>query len=78
MIPKPKCAVQKSLTHLMNTLTLNPIDQSGINNIYYVNRKYLGYKKDLEAIEYLTEVIEIIGTTQKEILQALSNDFSDF
>lgn len=54
------------------------ISAVSINNIYYVTRKFLGHKKALEVIESLTELIEIIGTTKKEILQALSNDFSDF
>lgn len=49
-----------------------------INNIYYIVRKFLGHKKSLEAIEALTEMTEIIGTTKKEIIQALRNNFSDF
>lgn len=32
----------------------------------------------MEIIESLTEMVEIIGTTKAEILQALKNDFSDF
>jgi len=49
-----------------------------INNIYYIVRKFLGHKKTIEIIETLTEITEIIGTTKKEILQALKNDFSDY
>jgi len=49
-----------------------------INNIYYIVRRFLGHKKTLEVIEVLTEMTEIIGTTRKEILQALGNDFSDY
>jgi len=49
-----------------------------VNNIYYIVRKFLGHKKTLEVVETLTEMTEIIGTTKKEILQALKNDFSDF
>lgn len=49
-----------------------------INNIYYIVRKFLGHKKTLEVVEALTEITEIIGTTKKEILQALKNDFSDY
>ena len=49
-----------------------------INNIYYIVRKFLGHKKTLEVIETLTEMTEIIGTTKKEILQALKNGFSDY
>ncbi|MCO5232314.1 MAG: PIN domain-containing protein [Chitinophagales bacterium] len=49
-----------------------------INNIYYIVRKFLGHHKSLEAIEMLTEITEIVGTTKTEILQALKNDFSDF
>lgn len=49
-----------------------------INNIYYIVRKFLGQRKSLEVIETLTEMTEIIGTTKKEIIQALKNDFSDF
>jgi len=57
------------------TLYLSAIS---INNIYYIVRKFLGHKKTIEVIETLTEITEIIGTTKKEILQALKNDFSDY
>ncbi len=49
-----------------------------INNIYYVVRKFLGHKKTLEVVETLIEMTEIIGTTKKEVIQALKNDFKDF
>ena len=49
-----------------------------INNIYYIVRKFLGNKKTLEVVEALTEMTEIIGTTKKEIIQALKNDFPDY
>ncbi|WP_372948814.1 type II toxin-antitoxin system VapC family toxin [Mariniphaga sp.] len=49
-----------------------------INNIYYIVRKFLGHTKALEVIETLTEMTEIIGTTKKEVIQALKNDFKDF
>lgn len=49
-----------------------------INNIQYITRKFLGHVKSVEIIESLTEMVEIIGTTKAEILQALKNDFSDF
>ena len=49
-----------------------------INNIYYIVRKFLGHKKTLEVIETLTEMTEIVGTTKKEIIQALKNNFTDF
>lgn len=49
-----------------------------INNIYYIVRRFLGHKKTLEVIYTLTEMTEITGTTKKEILQALKNDFKDF
>ena len=49
-----------------------------INNIYYIVRRFLGHKKTLEVVALLTEMTEIIGTTKKEILQALKNDFSDY
>ncbi len=49
-----------------------------INNIYYITRRFLGHKKTLEVIEMLTEMTEIIGTTKKEIIQALKNDFADY
>lgn len=49
-----------------------------VNNIYYIVRRFLGHKKTLEVVETLTEMTEIIGTTKKEILQALKNDFSDY
>ena len=49
-----------------------------INNIYYIVRKFLGHNKAIAVIEVLTEMTEITGTTKKEILQALKNDFKDF
>ena len=49
-----------------------------INNIYYIVRRFLGHKKTLEVIETLTEMTEIVGTTKKEIIQALKNNFSDY
>lgn len=49
-----------------------------INNIYYIVRKFLGHKKTLDVIETLTEMTEIIGTSKKEIVQALNNNFTDF
>ena len=49
-----------------------------INNIYYIVRKLLGHKKTIEIIELLTEMTEIVGTTKKEIIQALKNKFSNY
>lgn len=49
-----------------------------INNIYYITRKYLGHKKTIEIIEELTQITEIAGTTRKEIIQALKNNFKDY
>ena len=49
-----------------------------INNIYYIVRRFLGHKKTLEVIETLTEMTEIVGTTKKEIIQALKNNFTDY
>lgn len=49
-----------------------------INNIYYITRRFLGHKKALEVVEILTEMTEIIGTTKKEIVEALKNDFTDY
>lgn len=49
-----------------------------INNIYYIVRKLLGHKKTIEIVELLTEMTEIVGTTKKEIIQALKNNFSDY
>lgn len=54
------------------------ISALSINNIYYIVRKFLGHKKTIEVIENLTEMMEIVGTTKAEILQALKNDFKDF
>ena len=54
------------------------ISAVSINNIYYIVRKFLGHKKTIEVVELLTEIIEIIGTSKKEIVQALKNDFSDY
>ncbi len=49
-----------------------------INNIYYIVRRFLGHKKTIEVVQLLTEMTEIVGTTKKEIIQALKNDFSDY
>ncbi|WP_282780296.1 type II toxin-antitoxin system VapC family toxin [Phaeodactylibacter xiamenensis] len=54
------------------------LSAASINNIYYIVRKFLGHKNTLQVIEALTEMTEIVGTTEKEILQALKNDFKDF
>ncbi|HUH73843.1 MAG TPA: PIN domain-containing protein [Chitinophagales bacterium] len=54
------------------------ISALSINNIYYIVRRFLGHHKTLEVVETLTELTEIIGTTKKEILLALQNDFKDF
>lgn len=49
-----------------------------INNIYYITRRFLGHRKTLEVVEALTEMTEIIGTTKREIIQALKNNFTDY
>ena len=49
-----------------------------INNIYYIVRKFLGHKKTIEVVEELTDMTKIVGTTRKEIIQALKNNFSDY
>ncbi len=49
-----------------------------INNIYYIVRKFLGPGRAIEVIETLIEMTKIVGTTKKEITQALKNDFKDF
>ena len=49
-----------------------------VNNIYYIVRRYLGHERTLAIVEELTEMAEIVGTTRKEIVQALKNDFKDF
>lgn len=49
-----------------------------VNNIYYIVRKYLGHIKTLGVIESLIEMTEITGTTKREIVQALKNNFKDF
>lgn len=54
------------------------ISAVSINNIYYIVRKYLGQKRAIQTIEVLTEMIQIVGTTREEIVQALKNDFKDF
>lgn len=51
------------------------LSATSINNIYYIVRMFLGHKN---AIKVLEELTEIVGTTKKEILQALKNDFKDF
>src|SRR5690606_95804 len=54
------------------------LSAGSINNIYYIVRRFLGHKKTLEVIETLAEMTEIIGTTKKEILESLKNEFSDY
>ena len=49
-----------------------------INNIYYIVRRYLGHKKTLEVVAELCNMTEIIGTTKKEIVQALKNNFKNY
>ena len=49
-----------------------------LNNIYYIVRKYIGHKETIKIVEELVEITEIIGTTKKEIVQALKNDFKDY
>lgn len=41
-------------------------------------RRFLGHKKTLEVVETLTEITEIVGTTKKEIIHALKNNFTDY
>lgn len=49
-----------------------------INNIYYIVRRFLGHIETLKVIETLVNMVEVVGTTKIEILQALKSDFSDF
>lgn len=49
-----------------------------INNIYYIVRRFLGHKKTLDVVEILVDMTEIVGTTKKEITQALKNNFTDY
>ena len=54
------------------------LSATSVNNIYYIVRRFLGHKGTLKVIEELTEMTEIVGTTKKEIIQALRNEFKDF
>lgn len=54
------------------------ISAVSLNNIYYIVRKQLGHKNTIPIIEELVEITEIVGTSKKEIVQALKNDFKDF
>lgn len=54
------------------------ISAVSINNIYHIVRKFLGHKKTVEVVELLTEMTEIVGTSKKEIIQSLKNNFSDY
>ena len=54
------------------------ISAVSLNNIYYIVRKYIGHKDTIKIIEEIVEITEIIGTSKKEIVQALKNDFKDF
>lgn len=54
------------------------ISAVSLNNVYYIVRKYIGHRETIKIIEELVEITEIIGTTKKEIVQALKNDFRDY
>ena len=54
------------------------ISAASVNNIYYVVRRYTRHKQAMRIIEELTEITEIAGTTESEILHALMNTFRDF
>lgn len=54
------------------------ISAVSLNNIYYIVRKFIGHKDTIKIVEELVEITEIIGTTKKEIVQALKNDFKDY
>lgn len=54
------------------------ISAVSVNNVYYIIRKYLGHNLALQIIEDLVEIVEIVSTSKKEIIQALKNDFKDF
>mgnify|MGYP006269958207 CR=1 FL=1 len=54
------------------------ISAVSVNNIYYIVRKYLDHKRAVQVIEDLIEMVQVIGTTRTEILQALRNGFKDF
>jgi len=54
------------------------LSAASINNIYYIVRRFIGHQKTLKVIEELTEMTEIVGTSKKEIIQALRNNFKGF
>ncbi len=54
------------------------ISAVSLNNVYYIVRKYIGHNDTIKIIEELVEICEIIGTTKKEIVQALKNEFKDY
>lgn len=54
------------------------ISAVSLNNIYYIVRKFIGHKETIKIVEELVEITEIVGTTKKEIVQALKNDFKDY
>ena len=54
------------------------ISAVSLNNIYYIVRKFIGHKETIKVVEELVEISEIIGTTKKEIVQSLKNDFKDY
>lgn len=49
-----------------------------ITNVYYVVRKILGHKTTLSVIDDLVEMVEIAGTSKKELTEALQSDLKDF
>lgn len=54
------------------------ISAVSLNNIYYIVRKFIGHKETIKIVEELVEITEVVGTTRKEIIQALKNGFRDY
>ena len=49
-----------------------------VNNVHYISRKLIGEQQSLKMIAELIENVDVIGTTKKEILSALTAGFKDF
>ena len=49
-----------------------------LNNVHYIIKKVIGDAKARVIISELLELIEVLGVTKVDILNALKSDFKDF
>ncbi len=49
-----------------------------VNNVHYIIKKVIGDVKAREVISELLDIIEVLGVTKVDILNALKSSFKDF